>query len=744
MLGSLAGTVVDRWNRKWIMVIANLLQGLLVFWLPLSPGIALIFVIYLAMSIVNQFFVPARSATIPDLVAPEALLTANSLFAISIVAAMAIGPAIGTWITERISLNAAFYTDAATFLIPAMAVAFLAIPRHRRAAIKPSLGSDLRAGLAFARSQPAVLAALATISAAFLVIGTISVAGVVITREILNVESSKFGVMMSALGIGMLVGAIASGWLGRRFTYVQMGVAGVVLMALGMTALPWSIQPGRGLPVRCRDWPGHDHRPGKRPDSPANHRAGNARAIDGHLTDPDRQRHLPGFGPGRAAGRTTECHHRDGKHRRDHTGCGCHRSHLLSQHFKVNGAQKMQYIKSLTELNRADLPIAGGKGANLGALIQAGLPVPPGFCITTPAYRAFVEINKLEAEIHQILARPGWMIPLRWRQPPTPSAPASSMDRCPLPWQMKSARRMPILIHPPGPVAVRSSATAEDLPDLSFAGQQDTYLNILGEDALLDAVIRCWASLWTARAIGYRARNQISHDEVALAVVVQQMVQSEASGVLFTANPLTGKRSETVIDATLGLGEALVSGQVEPDHYVVDSVRGKILGKTLGAKALSIQGQAEGGTITLHHSAADRQALPDEQILALSRLGQQAQTYFGSPQDMEWAWANGNLYVVQSRPVTSLYPLPAGMADEPLEVLLSFGVWQGMLDPYTPLGQDMFSYADCRDGATVRAKNQRQGTARLSQRRGTPVCEYDRAAAKPTRAQCGQYFYRGN
>jgi MFS family permease len=240
LLGSVAGAFVDRWNRKWIMVIANLIQGLLVFWLPLSPGIVLIFVIYLTMSMVNQFFVPARSATIPDLVAPEALLTANSLFAISIVAAMAIGPAIGTWITERVSLNAAFYADAATFLIPAIAVAFLAIPRQQHAATQPSLGNDLRAGLAFALSQPAVLAALATISAAFLVIGTIAVTGVVITREILKVESSKFGVMMSALGIGMLGGAVVSGWLGRRFTYVQLGIAGVVLMALGVTALPWS------------------------------------------------------------------------------------------------------------------------------------------------------------------------------------------------------------------------------------------------------------------------------------------------------------------------------------------------------------------------------------------------------------------------------------------------------------------------------------------------------------------------
>jgi phosphohistidine swiveling domain-containing protein len=356
----------------------------------------------------------------------------------------------------------------------------------------------------------------------------------------------------------------------------------------------------------------------------------------------------------------------------------------------------MQYIKSLTELNRGNLPIAGGKGANLGALIRAGLPVPPGFCITTPAYRAFVEMNKLEVELRRILDT------TRMDDPASLETASDSIRACFQHGEMPSAladeiRQAYAALTPPLPVgaglavAVRSSATAEDLPDLSFAGQQDTYLNIIGEAALLEAVIRCWASLWTARAIGYRARNQISHDEVALAVVVQQMVQSEASGVLFTANPLTGKRNETVIDATLGLGEALVSGQVEPDHYVVAGSGGVILDKTLGAKALSIQGQTEGGTVTIHHSAADRQALPDEQILALARLGQQAQAYFGNPQDMEWAWAEGHLYVVQSRPVTSLYPLPVGLKDEPLEVLLSFGVWQGMLDPYTPIGQDSFS-----------------------------------------------------
>jgi len=376
----------------------------------------------------------------------------------------------------------------------------------------------------------------------------------------------------------------------------------------------------------------------------------------------------------------------------------------------------VNYIKTLHALDKTDLPSAGGKGANLGALLRAGLPVPPGFCIITTAYRAFVETNQLEGELRQILES------TQMDDPTSLEAASASIralfQRGKLPPalanEIREAYAALTLPLPKGDgllVAVRSSATAEDLPDLSFAGQQDTYLNILGAESLLEAVIRCWASLWTARAIGYRARNQISHADVALAVVVQQMVPSEASGVLFTVNPLTGKRSETVIDATLGLGEALVSGQVEPDHYVVASSRGVILGKTLGAKALSIQGQATGGTIRLHQSAAARQALPDEQILALARLGQQAQAYFGSPQDLEWAWAGGRLYLVQSRPVTSLYPLPAGVKEEPLEVLLSFGVWQGMLDPYTPIGQDLFStlVAGMGDifGAKIKAREQR-------------------------------------
>lgn len=354
----------------------------------------------------------------------------------------------------------------------------------------------------------------------------------------------------------------------------------------------------------------------------------------------------------------------------------------------------MQYIQMLTELDQNDLPLAGGKGANLGALTKAGLPVPPGFCITTRAYLHFVEANRLQARILEMVesVQPDQLDSLE----STATAIRSLFEAGTMPEAIAddlaaAYAQAAAADGSPTPVAVRSSATTEDLPELSFAGQQETYLNVLGIDALQQAVVRCWASLWTARAIGYRARSAIDPAEVALAVIVQQMIQSESSGVLFTANPLTGKRTETVIDAAFGLGEALVSGLVEPDHYVVDAKSGRILEKSLGAKALSIRSVPGGGTQTIHAEASREQALPDEQILALSSLGQQAAWHFGAPQDLEWAWAGGQLYVLQSRPITSLFPLPEGVSDEPLQVFYSFGAAQGMLDPISPLGFDFFT-----------------------------------------------------
>jgi len=336
------------------------------------------------------------------------------------------------------------------------------------------------------------------------------------------------------------------------------------------------------------------------------------------------------------------------------------------------------------------LAMVGGKGANLAKLARAGFPVPGGFLITTTAYGAFVAANQLTATIQRALQG------IKLDDPAALATASQAIQEAfsahQLPDELSSHIKAAYQALGEPPVAVRSSATAEDLPDMSFAGQQDTYLNIVGEEALLDAVRRCWGSLWTARAIGYRSRNGIDHDEVALSVVVQMMVESKASGVLFTANPLNGNRNETAIDATLGLGEALVSGLVEPDHYIVETKSGRIRSKVLGDKATAIHSQQGGGTTTTEASAATEQALPDPQIVALTALGARVADFYNFPQDIEWGWANDQLYLLQARPITSLYPLPAmneaERSSEGVDLFFSFGAVQGMLDPMTPLGRD--------------------------------------------------------
>ena len=349
------------------------------------------------------------------------------------------------------------------------------------------------------------------------------------------------------------------------------------------------------------------------------------------------------------------------------------------------------------DAKEATIESVGGKGTNLVRLKQAGFLVPDGFILTTEAYRLFCRANNLAPIIDE-------QISLLREDDPTSLAEASQHIR-----QAFSNGTIPEAVKREtfdayrrlenSPVAVRSSATAEDLPNASFAGQQDTFLNVLGENALLEAVVNCFSSLWTGRAIGYRIRNEISHQDVSLAVIIQKMVQSEISGVLFTTNPLNGKHNEIVIDASFGLGEALVSGKVEPDHYVIDESKGTILSKTLGAKAISIQGLAGGGTVIQPENRAYNQALQDEQILELGRLGKHVADEFHFPQDIEWAWANGSFYILQSRQITTLFPVPQGVNSDPLEVFFSFAAVQGMLDPITPVGRDIFKllFARCAD-----------------------------------------------
>lgn len=332
------------------------------------------------------------------------------------------------------------------------------------------------------------------------------------------------------------------------------------------------------------------------------------------------------------------------------------------------------------------LDCAGGKGMNLSVLLQAGFPVPAGFIITTLAYDKYVKHNNLSGSILDLLAAAEMddtesldKISSQIRaQFDGGSVPAYLGQRIISAWNEMGAI----------PVAVRSSATAEDLPGISFAGQQDTLLNITNEDDLIAAVVTSWSSLWTARAIAYRTRYGIPQDQVSMAVVIQQMVPSFCSGVMFTANPLNGSRNEMVIDATFGIGEALVSGQVEPDHYVVNTSNNSVLERQTGSKEVAMYVRESGGFNTLQISAGDEGVLTDEQIMELTRLGGEIAEVYGFPQDIEWAISGGNTFILQSRPITSLYPLPEDAERDQLSVYFSFAAIQGLLDPITPSGQD--------------------------------------------------------
>ena len=335
----------------------------------------------------------------------------------------------------------------------------------------------------------------------------------------------------------------------------------------------------------------------------------------------------------------------------------------------------------------SNLENSGGKGASLSRLCRLELPVPPGFIITTEAYCNFVASNHLEEVITASLAGVPEDDGEAHERASALIRSAFSTGDLPDDLRRSILEEYNRLDPGHGGVAVRSSATTEDLPDLSFAGQQDTFLNILGDDPLCKAVIDCWSSLWTARAIGYRMRNAIPHGQAALAVVVQKMVPSETSGVMFTANPLTGLLSETVIDATFGLGEALVSGQVEPDHFVADSTSGALRNMNLGGKKTTTRPKVGGGVENLPVQNGGERSLSDGQIQELVAAGQKIQQEYGSPQDIEWAFGGNELFILQSRPITSLFPLPS-VSFDPLIIWASFGAVQGLVGPMTPLGQE--------------------------------------------------------
>ncbi|MDW5550400.1 phosphoenolpyruvate synthase [Methanosarcina sp.] len=346
------------------------------------------------------------------------------------------------------------------------------------------------------------------------------------------------------------------------------------------------------------------------------------------------------------------------------------------------------YVMHFNEVDRTNLSEVGGKGANLGEMAKAGFPVPPGFCITTSAYRDFIAassemdrffdlLDQLKPDQPEEIIKLGKLIRDHLLTIPiSQTIKLSILDA----WKVLGEERA---------YAVRSSATAEDLPTASFAGQQETYLNVKGIDQLLQAVRKCWSSLFTDRAIIYRIKNGFGHRSVYLSVVVQQMIFPEVSGLMFTVDPVTGHRNIISIDASFGLGEALVSGTVSADSYQV--LKGKIIKKQIAEKKIAIYPITEGGTITreLAPELQKRQALNDDKILELAQFGQEIEKHYCSEQDVEWCLAGDKFYILQSRPITSLYPIPK-VYDNKLHVFLSIAHLQMMTDAMRPMGISVF------------------------------------------------------
>ncbi|MBT2562283.1 phosphoenolpyruvate synthase [Pedobacter sp. ISL-68] len=354
-----------------------------------------------------------------------------------------------------------------------------------------------------------------------------------------------------------------------------------------------------------------------------------------------------------------------------------------------------KYVIGFQEIDRSDVLEVGGKGANLGELSKIeGIQVPDGFCVTTESYKRITENNQelnsllkelenLKVEEHSTISKIGEKI-------------RTLIENLPIHYDISEKIGSYLNnFDEHEAFAIRSSATAEDLPSASFAGQQDTYLNIIGKTAILKHISKCWASLFTDRAVIYRLQNGFDHRKVQLSVVVQKMVFPQAAGILFTADPVSGNRKMLSIDASFGLGEALVSGLVNADNYQVCS--GRIINKKISTKKLAIYALKDGGTKSQGLSAGEQnsQVLTDEQILQLEQLGRKIEEHFGHPQDIEWCLVDGRFYIVQSRPITTLYPIPEGN-DQGNHVYISVGHQQMMTDAMKPLGLSLWQLRAAR------------------------------------------------
>jgi pyruvate,water dikinase len=347
------------------------------------------------------------------------------------------------------------------------------------------------------------------------------------------------------------------------------------------------------------------------------------------------------------------------------------------------------YVLGLEQVDKTQVALVGGKGAHLGELSRIeGIRVPAGFCVTTDAFRRIMSTAPWLGDRCDRLSRldPGDRQAIR-----TLSAEIrQAVEGIAIPDDLAAAiTRSVTRLGGQAAYAVRSSATAEDLPTASFAGQQDTFLNVVGSAAILQHVSRCWASLFTERAVTYRLRNDFDHRKVQMAVVVQQMVFPQAAGVLFTADPVTSNRKVVSIEAGFGLGEGLVAGLVNADVYKVRD--GVIAAKAVAAKRLAIHAEPAGGTreVAIEPASQEQPALTDAQIVRLAQLGRRIEAHFGQPQDIEWCLTDDGFQIVQSRPITTLFPIPAA-SDQGNHVYVSVGHQQMMTDPMKPLGLSLW------------------------------------------------------
>lgn len=324
------------------------------------------------------------------------------------------------------------------------------------------------------------------------------------------------------------------------------------------------------------------------------------------------------------------------------------------------------------EVTKKDIPLVGGKGANLGEMTNAGIPVPPGFIVTADAYYEFLKEAGITEKIRHLLA------PLDTNNSKQLQSISVKIKETIIKAKMPADLAVDIRDHycqmGNGLVAVRSSATAEDLPDASFAGQQATFLNVSGEDEVVKAVQKCWASLFEARAIFYRVENKFDHFDVGIAVPVQRMVQSEASGVMFTIDPTTSDPDKIVIEAVLGLGEMLVSGDVTPDHYVVDKKSLKVVHKEIKKQEWKlVKKGAENVKINLTPAEQARQKVTNSDILFIAKMGKRLEEHYAYPQDVEWAKEKNEIFIVQTRPVTTVGKVAAVARHEIKEIPILVG-----------------------------------------------------------------------